>query len=177
MHKPHEEHKKKVSRKINFAVITVSTSRWNALKRGEKIQDISGDLAEELIRKRGHNVVIRKIVPDDMSQIRAILEESIKENLDIVIFIGGTGITRDDVTIEAVKPLLDKEIMGFGEIFRYLSYEEIGSSAFLSRALGGVIKSTAVFCIPGSPGAVKLALEKLILEEAGHITYLIKERK
>ena len=88
----------------------------------------------------------------------------------MVITTGGTGIARRDVTIEAVKPLLSKEMDGFGELFRFLSYEDVGTRAVLSRALGGSIGDKAIFVLPGSPGAVRLAMKKLIIPEAGHVT-------
>jgi molybdenum cofactor biosynthesis protein B len=95
--------------------------------------------------------------------------------VDAAIFCGGTGITSTDITIETVTPFLEKILHGFGEIFRRLSYDEIGSSAVLSRALAGVAKGKAVFCIPGSPNAVRLSLEKLILPETGHIVRHARE--
>jgi molybdenum cofactor biosynthesis protein B len=96
-------------------------------------------------------------------------------DVDAAVFCGGTGITSSDVTIEAVTPFLEKILHGFGEIFRRLSYDEIGSSAVLSRAVAGVANGKAIFCIPGSPNAVRLCLEKLILPEAGHIVKHARE--
>jgi len=172
----HKEHKEKGPKEINFSIITVSTSRALEASKGNIVQDISGDIAHKLIQERKYKVVFRTIVPDDIKAIKNALQGAQKARADIIIFIGGTGLTRDDLTIEAIKPLLQKEIPGFGEIFRYLSYLEIGSSAFLSRALAGTIGEKAVFCLPGSPNAVKLALEKLILEEAGHLVYMLKRK-
>jgi len=98
--------------------------------------------------------------------IRGMLDSS---EIDAIITSGGTGITPSDVTIEAVAPLLEKELPGFGELFRHLTYQDIGSAALMSRAIGGVAKGKAVFCLPGSPHAVKLCLERLILPETAHI--------
>jgi len=173
---PHEDHKKRAPREIKFAIVTVSTSRAREMRVGRPIEDKSGDIAEEIISKYGYKVVFRTVIPDDISAIRGALKKLINSSADIILFIGGTGLTADDVTIEAISPLIEKDMPGFGEIFRFLSYNEIGSSAFLSRALGGIIGKKAIFCLPGSPAAVKLALSKLILEEAGHIVYLLRER-
>ncbi|MDP7421871.1 MAG: molybdenum cofactor biosynthesis protein B, partial [bacterium] len=109
---------------------------------------------------------------DDMEMITAEGERLLSsEEVQAVIFTGGTGIARRDVTVEAVRPLMERELPGFGEIFRVLSMEEIGSAAMLSRATAGICNGKAVFCIPGSKGAVKLALQRLILEECGHILW------
>jgi len=174
---PHEEHKGKLHRKVNFSIITVSTTRAKAFHEGKHIEDTSGDVAKSLIESQGHKIVYRSIIPDDILAIRNVLFESINAKADIVIFIGGTGITRDDVTIEALQPLFWKELPGFGEIMRFLSYKQIGASAFLSRAIAGIIGKTAVFCIPGSPNAVKLAVQELILPEADHIVYLLEREE
>ncbi len=94
--------------------------------------------------------------------------------MDAIILIGGTGVAYSDVTVEAVEPLLDKVLSGFGEMFRATSFKEVGSSAFLSRALAGTVNGKAVFCLPGAPEAVRLAVKELIIPEIGHITKLIK---
>jgi len=114
-----------------------------------------------------------EIVKDDKESIQqAVLAGYHREDVDVVLTNGGTGITKRDVTIEAVSALLDKEIVGFGELFRMISYlEDIGSSAMLSRAIGGTIGRKVVFSMPGSSGAVRLAMNKLILPELGHITF------
>lgn len=114
-----------------------------------------------------------EIVKDDKESIQqAVLAGYHREDVDVVLTNGGTGITKRDVTIEAVSVLLDKEIVGFGELFRMISYlEDIGSSAMLSRAIGGTIGRKVVFSMPGSSGAVRLAMNKLILPELGHITF------
>ena len=134
--------------------------------------DKSGQLLHELL-KEGHKVTSYEIVKDDKESIQqAVLAGYHKEDVDVVLTNGGTGITKRDVTIEAVSALLDKEIVGFGELFRMISYlEDIGSSAMLSRAIGGTIGRKVVFSMPGSSGAVRLAMNKLILPELGHITF------
>jgi molybdenum cofactor biosynthesis protein B len=163
-------HREKAPTRLGFSVIVCSTSRYHNREAGEKVKDESGDLIVKLLRQHGHSVVFRKVIPDDESVIRKELKESLRlQNVDAVIMCGGTGISPTDVTIETVKPLLKKELHGFGEIFRWLSYQTIGSAALMTRAVAGVVEGKAVFCIPGSPQAVRLCLEKLILPEVGHI--------
>jgi molybdenum cofactor biosynthesis protein B len=165
-----QKHKEKAPKSLGFAVIVCSTERYQRLTAGEKVEDESGDLIEEMLKQHGHKVVFRRVIPDDASLIEKNLKESLKlQEVDALIFCGGTGIGPTDVTIETVKPILSKELRGFGEIFRWLSYQTIGSAAVITRAIAGVTKEKAIFCIPGSPQAVKLCLEKLILPEAGHI--------
>jgi len=164
------KHKEMAPTKLGFAVFVCSTSRYQELMKTGKADDKSGDLIAETLKRHGHNLVVRRIIPDDESSIREGVNEALKlSKVDAIILCGGTGISPTDVTIETVRPLLDKELHGFGEIFRWLSYQAIGSAAVVTRAVAGVIKGKAVFCIPGSPQAVRLCLEKLILPEAGHI--------
>lgn len=172
--KPHVEHKKHHVSGVRFGIITVSSSRWKAYSNGEKVSDPSGDYCEEIVKKSDHVVVGRELVPDNREMIREAIKKMINVGADIIITIGGTGITRDDVTIETVEAMMNKKLPGFGELFRYLSYKEIGSSAFLSRATAGVIDRAAIFSLPGSINAVKLAMEKLIINEAGHIKYMLE---
>lgn len=169
-------HKAEAPKKLGFAIFVCSTSRYNKLKRGEKIWDESGDLIERMVKDYGYSVVIRKIIPDDRQAIEEGVKKALEEpSVDIAIFCGGTGITPTDITIETVSPFMEKTLPGFGELFRFLSYEKIGSAAILSRALAGIAKGKVFFCIPGSPDAVKLCLEKLILPEAAHIVKHARE--
>ena len=171
------KHKAEAPRQLSFAVIICSTSRYKEFSETGRLNDPSGDLIVKILRENGHRVTMRRIVSDDKTQIQRILMRALKSRkTDAIIFSGGTGISPRDVTIEAVQPLLDKEIPGFGEIFRILSYEKIGSAAVLTRALAGVAKGKAVFCLPGSPQSVSLALEKLIIPEAGHIVKHAREK-
>ena len=140
------------------------------------MEDASGDLIVTLLEKAGHQVLYKKIVPDD----RTLIQEGVKNvlnatDLDAVIFCGGTGIAPSDVTIETVSPYLEKALPGFGEIFRRLSYDRVGSGAVLSRAIAGVAKGKAFFCIPGSPDAARVSVEMLILTEAPHIVRHARE--
>lgn len=170
-------HREKAPTRLGFAVIVCSTSRYQKLMAVEKVEDKSGDLIAGLLEQHGHTVIFRRVIPDDKSVIEKSLKEALRlQNVDAVILCGGTGISPTDVTIETVKPLLKKELHGFGEIFRWLSYQAIGSAAVMSRAVAGVVEGKAVFCIPGSPQAVRLCLEKLILPEVGHIVFHARER-
>jgi len=170
------KHKEKATTKLGFAVIVCSTSRYQKLMAEEKVEDESGDLIAELLEQHGHTVIFRRIVPDDESLIKKNLKEALRlQNVDAVMLCGGTGISPTDVTIETVKPLLKKELYGFGEIFRWLSYQIIGSAAVMTRAVAGVMEGKGVFCIPGSSQAVKLCLEKLIIPEVGHIIFHARE--
>ncbi|WP_077621219.1 MogA/MoaB family molybdenum cofactor biosynthesis protein [Sediminibacillus massiliensis] len=158
------EHKQPFERKIQCMVLTVSDTR-------DKQSDKSGQLMMEKLKESGYQIEEYRIVRDEKTEIEsAVLSGCEMERIDAILINGGTGIAPRDITIETLQPLLDKEIVGFGEIFRMVSYlEDIGSAAILSRALAGVIKRTAVISTPGSSGAVRLAMDKLILPELGHI--------
>lgn len=160
------EHKKQAPKEVRCKIVTISDTRTEET-------DKNGQLLHELLKEAGHTVTSYEIVKDDKESIQqAVLAGYHKEDVDVVLTNGGTGITKRDVTIEAVSALLDKEIVGFGELFRMISYlEDIGSSAMLSRAIGGTIGRKVVFSMPGSSGAVRLAMNKLILPELGHITF------
>ncbi|MDE0885517.1 MAG: molybdenum cofactor biosynthesis protein MoaB [Myxococcota bacterium] len=156
-------HRKQAPARVATAVITVSDTR--SLET-----DTGGALAESLLIEAGHPVLSREIVADEPTEIRAVVEAQLaRADIQVVLLTGGTGVAPRDQTPEAVEPLLDRVIPGFGELFRFLSYEEIGSAALLSRALAGLVDGRVVFVIPGSRGAVRLALEKLILPEIGHL--------
>ena len=135
--------------------------------------DESGRLIRDLLTAARHRVEYYEVLPDDPSSIRQALLDNLR-NLDGIIVNGGTGIAARDSTIEVVRMLLDKELEGFGELFRYLSYQEIGSAAMLSRALAGVAAGKIVAALPGSPDACRLAMEKLLIPELGHMAYLLK---
>ena len=165
-----EEHRRGAPRSVRFALFVVSTSRFRALQEGrEPPKDITGDVIERLLVQAGHIVLFKRILPDDEGAIRRALEEALGRGAEAVIFAGGTGISPDDVTIEAIRPMLEKELPGFGELLRALSYERVGSAAMLTRALAGVLKGAAIFCIPGSPDAAELAVKELIGPEIGHL--------
>ncbi len=146
---------------LKTAVITVSTSRTAD-------EDVSGAVIKELSEAADIPVTFYRVVPDKISDIRTALQEALSV-ATCVIINGGTGITHDDCTIEAVAPLFEKTLDGFGELFRMLSLEDVGTRVLLSRAAAGIIDQRVVFCIPGSTSAVRLAMVKLILPEMRHI--------
>ncbi|MFN3920642.1 MAG: molybdenum cofactor biosynthesis protein B [Methylohalobius sp.] len=141
---------------LNIAVLTVSDTRTEAT-------DSSGRLLVERLQNTGHRLAAKRIVPDDIYQIRAVVSAWIADPaVDVILTTGGTGVTGRDGTPEAVLPLLDKVLEGFGEVFRFISYQEIGTSTIQSRALAGVANGTYVFCLPGSKNACITAWDKLI---------------
>ena len=149
---------------LRIAVLTVSDTRNEAT-------DKSGALLVERLRAAGHTLAAKAIVRDDIYAIRAIVSGWIADpQVEVVITTGGTGITGRDGTPEAIAVLLDKEIDGFGELFRAISYEEIGASSFQSRCLAGVANATFVFCLPGSSGACATGWDKLIASQLDHRT-------
>jgi molybdenum cofactor biosynthesis protein B len=132
--------------------------------------DRSGQIARRLVEKAGHRVVDYRILPDEPEAISGCLATWLgREDCDAIVVNGGTGIAQRDRTYEAITALLDKRLDGFGELFRTLSYEQVGSAAMLSRAVGGIARGKPVFSLPGSPEAVALALERLVLPELGHL--------
>jgi molybdenum cofactor biosynthesis protein B len=159
-----EQHRQEAPKRVSCFVLTVSDTRTEETDR-------SGKLIRQLLEEHGHAVAGYRIVPDDRETIAAAVREAADHpSAEAVLVNGGTGIAARDVTIEAVRGLLDKEMPGFGELFRYLSYtEDIGPAAMLSRAVAGTAGRTAVFAMPGSTGAVKLAMTRLILPELGHV--------
>jgi len=156
-------HRKAAPRHVPTGVITVSDTRTLET-------DTGGALVAECLESDGHRVAFREIVADEPAQIQAAVTKALGQaDLGAIILTGGTGVAPRDQTPEAVEPLLDRVVPGFGELFRFLSYQDIGSAALLSRALAGLAGGRVVFVIPGSRGAVRLAMEKLILPELGHL--------
>ncbi len=158
------EHKSSAPAVIYCLIITVSDTRT-------KETDKSGKIISSLLEEKGHQVIERTIVKDDQEEIRSAIQRGIAaSDVDAVLLNGGTGISKRDVTYEVVEGVLEKELAGFGELFRMISYtDDIGTPAMLSRAIGGVAKETAIFAMPGSSGAVKLAMSKLLIPELPHI--------
>jgi molybdenum cofactor biosynthesis protein B len=160
-----DDHKKHAPARVRVFVVTVSDSRTEAT-------DTSGRAARELIEAAGHVVAGYRIVKDEPALVADLVREVAETRAaDVVVTTGGTGISTRDSTYEAVASLLDKRLDGFGELFRMLSYAEIGSAAMMSRAVAGLHRGVAVFATPGSTGAVRLALEKLIIPELGHLVF------
>ena len=157
------EHKKAAPKTVRMGIISVSTTR--AL-----IDDTSGKWISEQAAKIGHQIVFHQVIPDDAEIIVETLKDRISHSKpQVILMSGGTGITKKDVTIEAVRPLFTRELSAFGPLFAILSMEQIESAAIMSRATAGVIGSTVVFCMPGSLNACKLACTRLIFPELGHL--------
>ncbi|MEM2897050.1 MAG: molybdenum cofactor biosynthesis protein B [Candidatus Bathyarchaeia archaeon] len=170
------KHKAIAPSKVNVAVITCSSSRYRVKKETGKLEDPSGDLIVNALNEVGHRILDRKLVPDDERILRNTLDKVLMNNdLDAVVITGGTGISKKDLTIEVVERIVEKDLPGFGELFRKMSYEKIGSAAILTRAFAGIAKGKAIFCIPGSPNAVEMALKELIVPEISHIVKHIRE--
>jgi len=158
-----EEHRKVAMRNVTCAVITVSDTRTPA-------DDESGKAIVKILQDHDHKVKGYVIVKDDVERIQKVLREAMEDKEVLAIVInGGTGVTSRDNTPEALRPFVEKELPGFGELFRHLSFEEIGAAAMLSRAFAFVSEGKVVFALPGSTQAVKLATEQLIAHELGHI--------
>lgn len=165
-----QEHKQAAPNQVHCKIITVSDTR-------NKDTDKSGKLMIEMLENAGHIISDYVIVKDEAKPIKMeVLKGCSDPEIDVVLTNGGTGIAKRDVTIETVQGIFEKDITGFGELFRMLSYQEdIGSAALLSRAAAGVVNDKAVFATPGSTGAVKLAMDKLILPEIGHVVRELKK--
>jgi molybdopterin adenylyltransferase len=159
---------------IRVAIVTVSDTRTETTDEG-------GRLIRDLCAAAGLDVVSRVILRDEPADVaahvrRLAVETAEPDRADAILLTGGTGLTRRDTTVEALATLFDKTIEGFGELFRMLSFEDVGTAAMLSRATAGTIARTAVFLMPGSPAAVRLALERLILPEIGHLVGQLREQ-
>ena len=148
---------------VSFAIVTISSSR--TLETDE-----SGDTLEATVEADGHTVTVRELVGDNAAAIGAtVVALADREDVDVIITSGGTGLSPEDVTVEALDPHFEKEIPGFGELFRYLSYEDIGPRALLSRSVAGVVGGVPVFCLPGSKQGATFGTEELILPTIGHV--------
>lgn len=151
---------------LDFSVLTVSTSR-------SADEDESGPVARRAIEEAGHTVSTRDVLPDDENVIRDRVQSLVGE-VDVVVTTGGTGLTDDDVTVEALTPLFDPEIPGVGEYFRRLSHDQIGTAAMLTRATAGIADETAIYAFPGSPDAIELGVEDVLVPEVGHVVGLAR---
>ena len=161
----HTDHKQHAVQHVNCMIITISDTRTEAT-------DTSGQLILTLLEQHGHTVVRKQIVPDEPEAIQACLREGIaSDEIQAILCNGGTGISVRDRSYEAIEQLLDKRLDGFGELFRMLSYQEIGSAAMMSRAVAGIAAGKIIFSTPGSKNAVRLAMEQLILPEIGHLLW------
>jgi molybdenum cofactor biosynthesis protein B len=158
-----EEHRRAAPATLGFAVVTASDSRTER-------EDTSGDTVRRLAAAAGHHVEMSALVQDDVAAIRRALGQILATpGIDVVVVTGGTGFAPRDLTVEAATPLFERVVEGFGELFRMLSFRQVGTAAMLSRAAAGIVLGRVVFLLPGSPKAVSLAMEELILPEAGHL--------
>jgi len=157
------EHNKKAAKNLSVMVITVSDTR-------DETTDQSGQVIKEMLAEAGHRTIGYQIVKDEPNEIEGFLQRTLgRKDLQVIILNGGTGIAPRDGTYEVVNRLLQKRLDGFGEIFRYLSYQDIGSAAIMSRACAGTAGDKVMISLPGSKGAVQLAMGRLILPEIGHM--------
>ncbi|MBV9452886.1 MAG: MogA/MoaB family molybdenum cofactor biosynthesis protein [Rubrobacter sp.] len=164
-----EKHRKASPECIRVAIITISDTRTTET-------DTGGNIIVDSMQRAGHEVVYREIVTDDAPHINESLERLLVEaNVDAIVTTGGTGISARDTTYEVVSRMLDKKLDGFGELFRMLSYEEVGAAAMLSRAIAGAVGLKFVACLPGSTNAVRLATEKLLVPEIPHIVFELRK--
>jgi len=165
------KHRESAPGTVRVAILTISDTRTPET-------DTGGDIAEELLKDAGQDVVERRIVRDEVAGIRNNLVDLLaRSDVDAVVTTGGTGISARDTTYEVVERMIEKQLDGFGEIFRMLSYEEIGAAAIMSRALAGSVGSKFVASLPGSRNAVRLAVEKLLVPELAHIVFELRKHK
>ena len=166
-----EKHRESAPEKVRVAVLTISDTR-------SPETDTGGDAVQEALEEAGHEVVSRTIVRDEASLIRTALVDALaRADVDAVVTSGGTGISARDTTYEVVDRMVEKRLDGFGEIFRMLSYEEIGAAAIMSRAVAGAVGTKFVASLPGSRNAVRLAMEKLLVPEIAHVVFELRKHQ
>ena len=166
-----QQHRESAPETVRVGVLTISDTRTPET-------DTGGDVAEELLGDAGHEIVVREIVRDEAATIRTILVDLLaRTDVDAVVTTGGTGISGRDTTYEVVDRMIEKKLDGFGELFRMLSYEEIGAAAVLSRAVAGTVGAKLVASLPGSRGAVRLGVEKLLVPEMAHIVFELRKHQ
>ena len=159
----YQEHKKIDNKNICCAVIVTSDSRTEE-------SDESGKLIKQRLLDKGHKVVYSTILKNDALTLKNKINELIKQDaVQVIITSGGTGLSHKDVTVDTIQPMLEKKLDGFGELFRQLTYQELGTASIMSRATAGVINGKVIICFPGSLGAATLAMDKIILSEIGHL--------
>lgn len=164
-HHDHAHHEHDLST-VGFAVLTVTSSRTLD-------DDPAGDAIAAILEDAGHEVITRDLIPDDYDRVQSTADALVNRgDVDAVVTTGGTGVTPDDVTIEAIQPLFEKELPGFGELFRTLSRDEIGTRVIATRATAGVADGVPVFCLPGSENAVALGTTEIVAPQVGHLAGL-----
>ena len=164
-HGEHDHHDHDVET-LGVAVLTVSSTRTRE-------DDAAGDAITSAFEGNGHEIVTRDVIRDAYDNVQSAVDTAAgRKDVDAIVTTGGTGVTPDDVTVEAVEPLFEKELQGFGELFRRLSYDEIGTRVVATRATAGIADGVPVFCLPGSENAARLGTEEIIVEQAGHLAGL-----
>ena len=177
MSKVVELHKRGAPSSLGIFIVTCSTSKFKELQAGQQPTDASGDIIEKLAARSGHRVEGRRLISDSKSMLRKVTKKALaSKRVDVLIITGGTGLSRRDVTIESISIFVKKMIPGFGELFRKISFENIGSSAMLSRAFAASADGKMIFCLPGSPDGVQTAMERLILPEIGHMIKISRQK-
>lgn len=171
------KHKEHARKSAAVFVLTCSTSKAEEKRKGLPVDDPSGDIIEKLMHEAGHRITGRALIPDKIELLRTTVRKALKSDAEAIIITGGTGIAPSDVTIEVIAPMLEKELPGFGELFRKISYDTIGSAAMMTRATAGVVGGKAIFCLPGSPDGVTTAVSKLIIAELGHVLSIASQQK
>lgn len=162
--RPHERHREAGPKRLSFVLVTVSSSRFEQKEEGREPKDESGDAALRAATRAGHTVVKRELVSDEKEMIERQVREFLSGQADVLVLMGGTGVSRRDVTIEAVRPFFEKELDGFGELLRVFSLKQVGAAAVATRATAGVANGKLIVCLPGSPHAVRLAMRRFIGE-------------
>jgi len=159
----YQEHKEKAPQKVSCAVLTISDTRTEQ-------DDESGKLITEKLSQNGHRVMFYSVLKNEADSIKRKIYELLRqEELQVIITSGGTGVSHRDITVDTISPILEKKLDGFGELFRFLSYQEIGTASIMSRAIAGAAGGKVILCLPGSLGAANLAMDKIILPEIGHM--------
>ena len=171
--KPHEAHRHGAPTQLRVRVVTVSSSRYAKSMKGAPFTDEAGDAAESEVTKAGHVVIAKALLSDDANMLRREARAFLKGRDDVLLLTGGTGVSSRDLTIETLRPFFEKELPGFGELLRRVSYDEIGSAAMLTRATAGVARRKLLVCMPGSPSAVKTAL-RVSIGEFPHMLYVAR---
>ena len=170
---PHEAHRREAQRRLKIVLVTVSSSRYAKMKSGADYADEAGDVAASVARKAGHDLTHRSLVSDDRAMIRREVKRFLSGHDDVLLMAGGTGLSPRDITVETVRPFLEKELDGFGELVRRLGYNEVGSAAALTRATAGVAAGKLIICMPGSPGAVQTAMNAFV-GEFPHMVFIAR---
>jgi len=159
----YQEHKRQAPQSVSYAVLTISDSRTEQ-------DDESGKLIRQKLDENRHRVLFYSILKNDADAIRKKIYELLRqEEIQVIITSGGTGASHRDITVETISPIIEKKLDGFGELFRFLTYQEIGTASIMSRAIAGVVEGKVILCLPGSLGAANLAMDKIILPEIGHL--------